>query len=62
MFGLHTGVDLGHFELGAFVVMSNHVHALLRPLIAAARLNVAPSATVSALSELPDLLRGWGGA
>ena len=35
---LRTGVDLGHFELGAYVVMGNHVHALLRPLIAAERL------------------------
>jgi hypothetical protein len=24
---IHQGVDLGHYELGAYVVMPNHVHA-----------------------------------
>ena len=28
---LHKGVALGYYELGAFVVMSNHVHVLLLP-------------------------------
>src|SRR5258706_485537 len=32
------GVDLGHYELGAYVVMPNHVHLLIRPSIAPERL------------------------
>jgi REP element-mobilizing transposase RayT len=32
------GVDLGHYELAAYVVMANHVHLLLRPLITPDRL------------------------
>jgi REP element-mobilizing transposase RayT len=35
---LHKGVDLGHFDLGAFVVMANHVHTLLLPKISPSRL------------------------
>jgi putative transposase len=35
---LLRGVELGHYELGAFVVMPNHVHALLLPLIPPSRL------------------------
>lgn len=35
---LHKGAALGHYELGAFVVMANHVHALLLPRIAPSRL------------------------
>jgi REP element-mobilizing transposase RayT len=35
---LFRGVDLGHYELGAFVLMANHVHVLLRPLVAPSRL------------------------
>jgi REP element-mobilizing transposase RayT len=31
---LYTGVNLGHYELGPFVIMANHVHVLLRPLVA----------------------------
>jgi putative transposase len=31
---IHKGVDLGHYELGAYVVMANHVHLLIRPRIA----------------------------
>ncbi len=30
---LWRGVDLGHYHLGAFVVMANHAHVLLFPLI-----------------------------
>jgi putative transposase len=26
---LHKGVELGHYDLGPYVLMSNHVHALL---------------------------------
>ena len=34
-----TGVEeLAHFERGAFVVMPNHVHTLLRPLISPSQL------------------------
>jgi putative transposase len=29
---LYRGVELGHYELGPFVIMANHVHVLLRPL------------------------------
>jgi putative transposase len=35
---LHRGVELGHYELAAFVIMANHVHVLLLPKIAASRL------------------------
>jgi REP element-mobilizing transposase RayT len=31
---IRKGVDLGHYELGAYVVMANHVHLLIRPAIA----------------------------
>jgi putative transposase len=31
---LFRGIDLGHYELGPFVIMANHVHVLLKPLIA----------------------------
>jgi REP element-mobilizing transposase RayT len=31
---IRKGVDLGHYELGAYAVMANHVHLLIRPLIA----------------------------
>jgi len=34
---LFTGERLGHYELGAFAIMSNHVHLLLLPKIAASR-------------------------
>ena len=30
---LFRGVGLGHYQLGAFVVMANHVHVLMLPLI-----------------------------
>ena len=35
---LHRGVELGHYHLGAFVVMANHVHTLLLPRISPSRL------------------------
>ena len=35
---IHKGVELGHYELAAYVVMANHVHLLIRPLIAPDRL------------------------
>ena len=35
---IHKGVELGHYELGAYVVMANHVHLLIRPLIAPDRI------------------------
>ena len=35
---LHRGALLGHYELGAYVVMSNHVHVLLLPKILPSRL------------------------
>lgn len=35
---LHKGVALGHFDLGSFVVMANHVHVLLLPRIHPSRL------------------------
>jgi len=35
---LHRGVDLGHYELGAYAIMANHVHALLLPKVAPSRL------------------------
>jgi putative transposase len=35
---LHRGALLGHYELGAYVFMSNHVHVLLLPKITPSRL------------------------
>jgi type I restriction enzyme R subunit/putative DNA methylase len=35
---LKRGVELGHYELRAWVVMGNHVHVLLLPLISPSRL------------------------
>jgi putative transposase len=35
---LHHGVSLGHYELGAWVLMANHVHVLLLPMISPSRL------------------------
>jgi REP element-mobilizing transposase RayT len=35
---LRRGVDLGHYQLGAWVLMANHVHALLLPLVSPSRL------------------------
>jgi type I restriction enzyme R subunit/putative DNA methylase len=35
---IHKGVELAHFELGAYVVMANHVHLLIWPRIAPERL------------------------
>jgi putative transposase len=30
---IHKGVELGHYELAAYVVMANHVHLLIRPVV-----------------------------
>ena len=38
MTSLQKGVSLGHYELGAFVVMANHVHVLLSPKIDPSRM------------------------
>jgi REP element-mobilizing transposase RayT len=38
MASLHKGVELGHYDLGAHVVMSNHVHVLLFPHVPPPRL------------------------
>jgi len=35
---LERGVALGHYELGSYVVMANHVHVLLLPKVAPSRL------------------------
>jgi type I restriction enzyme R subunit/putative DNA methylase len=35
---LFKGIELGHYQLGAFVVMSNHVHVLLLPLASPSKL------------------------
>ncbi len=35
---LFKGVELGHYQLGEFVIMANHVHVLLLPLIPPSRL------------------------
>ena len=35
---LLRGIELGHYQLGAFAVMANHVHVLLLPSIPLARL------------------------
>jgi len=35
---LHRGVELGHYDLRAWVVMANHVHAILLPKVSPARL------------------------
>ena len=35
---IRKGVELGHYELSAYVIMSNHVHMLISPRIAPDRL------------------------
>jgi putative DNA methylase len=35
---LHRGVELGHYELASFVIMANHVHALLLPRVDVSKL------------------------
>ena len=35
---LFRGVELGHYQMGAFVIMANHVHVLLLPRISPSRL------------------------
>lgn len=35
---LFRGTELGHYQLGAFVLMANHVHVLLLPLVAPSQL------------------------
>ena len=35
---LYKGAELGHYQLGAFAIMANHVHVLLRPLVPPSRL------------------------
>lgn len=35
---IHKGVELGHFELGAYAVMANRVHLLILPKVAPDRL------------------------
>jgi len=35
---LRRGVLLGHYELGAYAIMANHVHALLLPKVSPSRL------------------------
>jgi REP element-mobilizing transposase RayT len=38
MTSLHRGIDLGHYQLRAWVLMPNHVHVLLLPLVSPSRL------------------------
>jgi putative transposase len=38
MDSLRKGAELGHYELGPFVIMANHVHVLLLPLAAPSKL------------------------
>ncbi len=35
---LRRGVEIGHYLLGSYVIMANHVHALLLPAISPSRL------------------------
>lgn len=35
---LHRGVELGHYQLRAWVLMANHVHALMLPMIPPSKL------------------------
>ena len=39
---LRRGVDLGHYQLRAWVLMANHVHVLLLPLVSPSRLLQSP--------------------
>jgi len=34
---LRKGAELGHYKLGPFVIMANHVHVLMLPLMSASR-------------------------
>ena len=38
MDSIQRGVQLGHYQLGSFVIMANHVHVLLFPLVEPSRL------------------------
>ena len=38
VYSIHKGVDLGHYDLIAYVIMPNHVHLLIQPRIAPDRL------------------------
>jgi putative transposase len=44
---IQKGVELGQYELGAYVVMANHVHLLIRPAIAPACLLKAQKGTTA---------------
>ena len=35
---LHRGVKLGHYDLAAYIIMANHVHALLLPKVSVSQL------------------------
>jgi len=53
---IRKGVQLGHYELGAYVVMANHVHLLIWPKIAPDRLlKSLKSATARAANRVLGL-------
>lgn len=50
---LYTGEQLGHYQLHAWVIMANHVHALLTPRIHPTRLTASlKGATARAANKL----------
>jgi putative transposase len=51
---LHRGVALGQYDLGAYVIMANHVHVLLLPKISPSRLlQSLKGATARQANRLP---------
>ena len=48
---LHRGALLGHYELGAYAIMANHVHVLLLPRISPSRLLQSLKGTTGRLAN-----------
>jgi putative transposase len=49
---LERGVQLGHYELGAYVIMANHVHVLMLPKVPLPRLMQSLKGTTARLANL----------
>ena len=48
---IHKGEQIGHYEIGAYVVMANHVHLLIRPAVAPEHLLAVAQGRQRALRE-----------
>jgi len=49
---LQRGVELGHYRLGAWAIMTNHVHVLLFPRIAPSRLQSLKGTTAREANQV----------